>query len=146
MRSIAEARLELNIRPTGVRRRKFEVEVMQSRKYFRSLGTLSATTSPLVSLSTERFYLDACMEHYIKVSENNKKKYFEHYTDGMKSHLPILNTHAEVIDLSKATNAEIQDAIKRKLIQLKEPFILITKKLVQRSLMQKNHLTFTELY
>jgi len=133
LREFAAERLELATKDSTIRKRKFENEIMQTRKYFRSLGILTSPSGSLVAMNEPEQFLDPCFFNYIRFSEANKKKYFMDYLEGIKTHLPVLDTHADVVQMETVSQRELLEAIKRKINQLKEPLFSYYKRTVGKS-------------
>ncbi|CAL8112463.1 unnamed protein product [Orchesella dallaii] len=114
MSALACNRLELNIRTSSQRSRKFEEEVLEARKFIHRSNIILRSTCGLITIGSESFKIDSCMLNYIQMAESNRKQYYEAYYDNERVHLPQLNKGEDVSDLRNSTADSIKETLSKK--------------------------------
>jgi len=133
IREIACARLELNLKPSVQRGKKFSEEIFEVRKMIRTHGLLSIAHHGVTPINDGSTLLDQCLQNYVYAGEQNRDSYYNAYLSNEKIHLPVLTTGVEY-DGSKEKEEDIKEALQRKLIALKEPFYSIYKKSFKKTM------------
>jgi len=129
---VACERLELNLRQSTQRPRRFQPEILGARTLIRSKGFLAKPLHALTTINDEGVNLDPSFLKYVILSESNRQMYYESYLKGDKTRLPLINSGTEVT--LNSNDIELKDAIQRKLAMLREPFYSFYKKSYKKSM------------
>ncbi|CAL8129220.1 unnamed protein product [Orchesella dallaii] len=141
IRRKASERLDLNIRLSDQRPRKFAEEINQARRLIRNHGFLLKQKHGLTTIDDESIKLDQSFLNYVQHSERNRDDFYVSYFNNEIQHLPLINSGIQ-LEIDETNDENIKEAVQRRLNMLREPFYSFYKKSYKRTMTKPEHLEF----
>ncbi|CAL8117325.1 unnamed protein product [Orchesella dallaii] len=141
IRRKASERLDLNIRLSDQRPRKFAEEINQARRLIRNHGFLLKQKHDLTTIHDESIKLDPSFLNFVQHSERNRNDYYVSYFNNEIQHLPLINSGIQ-LEIDETNEENIKEAVQGRLNMLREPFYSFYKKSYKRTMTKPELLEF----